>query len=86
MWSYDLTYTPLPPPLSSQQVVSLSQSFRLSLVRANCREEGGGGAKSYDREKTWSSIQHSILSAYTAPQSDNLFLPRYLSSMYSRRS
>jgi hypothetical protein len=25
---------------------------------------GGGGAKSYDGEKAWSSINHSILSAY----------------------
>jgi hypothetical protein len=28
-------------------------------------ERGGGGAKSYDSEKAWSSINHSILQFFT---------------------
>jgi hypothetical protein len=39
-----------PPTLPRQQVVSLS-------------ETDGGGAKSFDGEKAWSSIKNSILSA-----------------------
>jgi hypothetical protein len=30
------------------------------------RGGGGGGAKSYDREIAWSSINHSILSGYSS--------------------
>jgi hypothetical protein len=59
----------LPPPPSSQQVVSISQSFCVSAVerrlkRGDWREggEGGRGAELYDREKAWPSIKHSILS------------------------
>jgi hypothetical protein len=50
---------PLSPPFR-QQLVYLFQSSCVSLT------EGGGGigAKSYDGEKTWSSINHSILSAW----------------------
>jgi hypothetical protein len=62
--SYDLT----PPPLSRQQVVSLSQSPCVSRVElltwiGELDGDGGGGAKSYVGEKAWSSINHSILSA-----------------------
>ncbi len=45
--------------LSRQQVVSLSQSSCVSPVELT----EGGGAKSYDREKARSSINHSIVSA-----------------------
>ncbi len=53
---------PPPPPFS---LVSLSQSCcELPVNLTNERGEGvGGGAKSYDGEKAWSSINHSILSA-----------------------
>jgi hypothetical protein len=56
------------PSLSRQQVVSLSQSSCMALVELKLtgegRKGGGGwsGAKSYDREKAWPSIKHSILS------------------------
>jgi hypothetical protein len=47
---------PLPhSPVSN----SHSQSSYVSLVELNDGEgEGGGGAKSYDREKAWSFINH----------------------------
>ncbi len=54
---------PYPSPLSSQQVVSLFQSSWVA-YRAYWWERGmGGGAryKSYDSEKSWSSINHAIL-------------------------
>ncbi len=57
--SYDSA--PCPPP-----VVSLSQS--VSPCWAYWRKRGargGWGAKSYDREKAWSSVNHSILSGIT---------------------
>ncbi len=50
-----------PSPFCGQQVVSLSQSFCVSLNdgrRGGC----GRGAKSYDGEKAWPSINQSILS------------------------
>jgi hypothetical protein len=55
------------PALSYQQVVSISQStcvlpVELTDGREGGRLGGGRGAKSYDREKAWSSINHSILS------------------------
>jgi hypothetical protein len=54
-----------PPPLSRQQVVSLSQSSCVSPVEIKCRRGGGGrGAKSYGPEKAWPSVYHSILSAW----------------------
>jgi hypothetical protein len=59
--SYDLA--PLPPlvPISRQQIVSLTKSsFVLRPERG--WGEGGRGAKSYDGEKAWSSVNHSILS------------------------
>jgi hypothetical protein len=55
--SYDLA--PHPPPTLPRQFLT---------------EEGGGGGrgtKSYDHEKVWSSINHSILSAYTHIKSNN---------------
>ncbi len=52
---YDLA--PPPPPLSRQQVVSFSQP--------SCESPGegsvGGGAKSHEGTKVWSSTKHSIL-------------------------
>jgi hypothetical protein len=52
------------PPLSRLQVVSLSQSSCMSPVELTDGKGVGGwrGAKSYDCEKYWSSIYHSILS------------------------
>jgi hypothetical protein len=55
-------------PLSRQQVVSPSQSSYVSLVKlTDCRGggEGGVGAKSYDGEKAWSSMNHSMLGDHT---------------------
>ncbi len=51
------------PPLSHQQVVTLSQSYCMSPVEhSNGRGGGGGGGKSYDRDKAWPSInfQYSL--------------------------
>jgi hypothetical protein len=51
----------LPLPLLSRlQVVSLSRSSCVSPVELS-DGRGGRGAKSYDHEKAWSSINHSIL-------------------------
>ncbi len=62
--------SPTLSPLSRQQVVSLSLSSCVSPVNLTDWREiggfGGGGAKSYEGEKVWSSINHSILSAHTA--------------------
>jgi hypothetical protein len=56
---------PLPPP--NKQVVSLFQSSCVSPVEFTDGRGGGKGegAKLYDGEKPWSSIYHSILSAYS---------------------
>ncbi len=51
---------PHPRPLPRQQVVSLSQSYCGSPVELT--DGRRGGAKSYDGEKAWSPINHSILS------------------------
>jgi hypothetical protein len=51
---------------SRQQAVSLSQSSCVSPVELTDGRKAGkgvGGAKSYDREKVWPSINHSILTA-----------------------
>jgi hypothetical protein len=60
---------PLPPflHLSSEQVVSLSQSFRVLPVElTDGGGRGGRGAKSHDLEKAWPTINHSILSDPTS--------------------
>jgi hypothetical protein len=62
--SYDLAPPPLPVPslVSKLSIVfSVHVCHRLNLLTG----EGGGGAKSYDREKAWFSINHSILSSGT---------------------
>jgi len=49
-----VSFGSFPPPLSPQQVVSLSQSSWVSLVELTDGRQGvggGEGAKSYDREK-----------------------------------
>ncbi len=51
----------LPHPRSRQQIVAC-QSFFESPVELTDGRRGGGGVKSYDGEKAWSSINHSILS------------------------
>ncbi len=61
---------PRPPPsrpLSRQQITSLSQSSCLSPVELILTGEGGRGAKSYDRERAWPSINHSILFGAGSP-------------------
>jgi hypothetical protein len=71
--SYVSAPGPLPSPLFRQQVVSLSQSSSVSPVELSDGREGGRGrgAKSYDREKAWPSINHSIHSACVSPASRN---------------
>jgi hypothetical protein len=81
LWEYWLMYRgpgflvvvlfgsqPTPPALSCQQVVALSQSSCVSPAKLADGEGGGGGAKSYDGRKAWSSIKYSILSDNTRPQ------------------
>jgi hypothetical protein len=55
--SYDSAPHPPPSLVARQKVVSLSQSSCVSPVEPT---NVGGGAKSYDREKAWPSINHSI--------------------------
>jgi hypothetical protein len=50
----------LPLPSASCLFLNLPLCRRLGLLTG---EGGGGGAKSYDGEKVWSSIDKSILSA-----------------------
>jgi hypothetical protein len=59
----------LPPPLLSPSRLSLFPSFPVgSLAELTDGERGdGGGAKSNDREKAWSSINHSIVTGTTQP-------------------
>jgi hypothetical protein len=67
-------------PLSRrQQLVSLSQSSCVSPVTITDGRvgEGGGG----DVEKAWPSVNHSILSAATAP--DFISFPFFISSSFS---
>jgi hypothetical protein len=57
IWTFP-TYS----PLSLQIFVTLSQSVcRRSNLLTEEGEGGGRGAKEYDREKAWSSVNHSIL-------------------------
>ncbi len=61
--SYDLAPPPFPPPLLS--VSSTGDTEEDWEKRHYLSTEGGGGeAKSYDGEKAWSSINHSILSVF----------------------
>ncbi len=59
-------YGSYPPP--SRHKLSLFLSLpvcrRSSLLTERRREWGVGGAKSYDGEKAWSSVNHSILPSY----------------------
>jgi hypothetical protein len=68
---------PCPPlPLSSQQVVSLSQSSCLSPVELNDWRGGEGVGEEPNREKAWSSGNHLILSGYDRyAHSVTLFCP-----------
>jgi hypothetical protein len=52
-----LCSSPIPSP-SPPQVVSLFQSSCKQSVEVT--EVTGGGAKSYEGEKAWSSINHSV--------------------------
>jgi hypothetical protein len=47
-------------PPSCQQIVSFSPSSCVSLVELTERRGGGGGTKSHDSEKAWSSINHEL--------------------------
>ncbi len=62
---YDLQRTRLSqlPSHSRQQVVSFPQSSSVSPVELADEREARGGAKSYDSEKAWPSMNYSILSA-----------------------
>jgi hypothetical protein len=53
----------LPPPLSRQQVVSLSQSACVSPRQSGLMTGEGGGAKSYGDEKAWAHIRGHYWSA-----------------------
>jgi hypothetical protein len=53
------------PPHPPSLVSKLSLFLRLPVFRRSSLrkgEGGGGGAKSYDGEKVWASINHSVLS------------------------
>jgi hypothetical protein len=59
----------LPLPLSHQQARPATHRKTAKERENLITEEGGrgwGGAESYDSEKAWSSIKHSILSAVLA--------------------
>jgi hypothetical protein len=63
--SYDLAPPPSPPPPSAVSKLGLLRTGGLSKKDnfADGRGGGGGqGAKSYDGDKVWSSVNHSILS------------------------
>jgi hypothetical protein len=52
-----------PPPLLLSTISKLDRQQTGRLIkRDNLLTEGGGGAKSYEGEKAWSSINHSVLS------------------------
>ncbi len=61
--SYDLA----PPPLSSQKAWPATHISETKKVRQLAYGNGGGGAKSYDSQRAWSSINHLILSAPPPP-------------------
>jgi hypothetical protein len=64
LYMYVLCAPTPPPPLSRKQVVSRFQFFCATPVELS-HERGDrdwGGASSYDGEKAWSSMHHSILS------------------------
>ncbi len=68
--SYDSAPRPRPPPtpLSPRKARPLATHRKTEKERQDAaarRGEGGGsGADSYDRQKRWPSINHSILSTY----------------------
>jgi hypothetical protein len=69
--SYDLAPPPTPPPLSASCLsfsVSLPVCHRSSFLTDGGGGRGVGGAKSYDCNKTWPSINHSILSGCIDPR------------------
>ncbi len=73
-WSYDLAPRPpppTPPPVSSVIILDRRHTGRLR-KRDNLLTvkggKGGGGAESYDRKTSWSSINYSILSDWKYPR------------------
>jgi hypothetical protein len=83
-----------PPPFSTSPVSKLSLFLSLFYVTVSPVDSsslltgvGGGrgrGAKSYDREKAWPSIHHSILSSPTTRQT-SLPPPPHHPSLQSQR-
>ncbi len=57
-----LSHPPPPVPLESSTGDTQEDWERETTCWRERGDEGGGGAKSYDGEKVWSSINHSILS------------------------
>ncbi len=81
-----------PPPLSlhsCQLVVSLSHSSWVLLVQLADGRGGrgdGGRAKSYDCEKAWSSIYHSVLSVANSCQvRSSLFRVKEIHRLHPRQ-
>jgi hypothetical protein len=64
--SYDLAPPPPPFPVSKLSLLYSLPVCRPSSLLTKERGRGGGGAKSYDSEKAWSSIIHSVLSVSLA--------------------
>ncbi len=90
--SYDLAPIPLLPlshplPLFPKQIVSLSQSSCVSPVELTYGWVGfgdGGGSKSHDSEKAWSSIiNHLILSDCKRPHIENVKIPSWVLYTYT---
>ncbi len=61
---YSAPHPPPSPPPTQQQIVSLSQSSYMSPVELTDGRGDGRGARSYDGEKAWPSINYSVLSGY----------------------
>ncbi len=70
--AFSLSYDLAPPtPILLSAVSKLDRGSHRKIEKERQLADGrwgrsGGGAKSYDGEKAWSSINHSILSAYNA--------------------
>jgi hypothetical protein len=53
---------PHPPPVSKLFLLYVYMGHQSSLLTGEKVKGGGGGAKSYESEKAWSDVYHSILS------------------------
>ncbi len=67
-FSYDLAPRPCPPPFSPVRKLDRRRRGRLrkrlKLLTGDWRKGVGRPAKSYDRKKAWSSINHSLLCSH----------------------